>query len=166
MVPSQTLEHSIVLIRGHRVMFDSDLALLYGTTTKRLNQQVRRNIRRFPSDFAFQLNPKELRHLRSQFATSRWGGRRYLPFVFTEHGALMLASILSSPVAIQGSIEVVRAFVRLRELLGSQADLARRIDDLESRYDGKFKTVFAAIRGLMERPEEPPERRMGFHSQD
>jgi hypothetical protein len=166
MNPSSALESRILLVRGHRVMFDSDLALIYGVTTKRLNEQVRRNIDRFPADFGFQLHPKEVRILRSHIATSSWGGRRYLPFAFTEHGALMLASVLTSPVAIQASIEVVRAFVRLRELLGGQADLARRLDDLEARYDGQFKVVFDAIRGLMDAPLDPPGRRMGFHSED
>jgi len=161
MTPASALESRIHLIRGHRVMFDSDLALIYGVATKRLNEQVR-----FPADFGFQLTPKEVRILKSQIATSSWGGRRTLPFVFTEHGALMLASVPSSPVAIQASIEVVRAFVRLRELIGDQAELARRIDDLEARYDGQFKAVFDAIRGLMDGAEEPAGRRMGFHSED
>jgi hypothetical protein len=122
-------------------MFDSDLALIYGISTKRLNEQVRRNRKRFLPDFGFARTPKEVRILRSQSATSSWGGRRYLPWVFTEHGALMLASVLSSSVALQASIQVVRAFVRLRELLGNPADLARRLDELEARYDGHFKTV-------------------------
>ena len=147
-------------------MFDSDLALLYGVPTKRLNQQVRRNLSRFPPDFGFQLTVKELGILRSQIATSRWGGRRYAPWVFTEHGAVMLASVLSSGVAIEASIEVVRAFVRLREWIGGQVELAKRIDDLESRYDGQFKVVFDAIRQLMEAPAPVQERRIGFHSED
>ena len=144
-------------------MFDADLALIYGITTKRLNEQVRRNLDRFPADFGFQLNPKELRILRSQIATSSWGGRRYLPWVFTEHGALMLASVLSSPIAVHTSIQVVRAFVRLRELLGNHEELARRLNDLEARYDGQFKVVFDAIRQLMASDPEPAERRIGFH---
>jgi len=164
MTPSQAIESRIFLIRNHRAMFDSDLALIYGISTKRLNEQVRRNRRRFPPDFGFALTPKEGRILRSQSATSSWGGRRYLPWVFTEHGALMLASVLSSPVAIQASIQVVRAFVRLRELLGNHADLARRLDELEARYDGHFKTVFDAIRQLMDAALEPGDRRIGFHS--
>ena len=162
MTPSQAIESRIFLVRGHRVMFDSDLALIYGLTTKRLNQQVRRNVDRFPADFGFQLNSKEVRILRSQIATSSWGGRRYLPWVFTEHGALMLASVLSSPAAIQASIQVVRAFVRLREILGSHEELARRLTDLEARYDGQFKVVFDAIRQLMESAPESPDRRIGF----
>lgn len=163
MTPSQSIESRILLLRGHRVMFDSDLALIYGVTTKRLNEQVRRNIDRFPTDFGFQLTPKELRILRSQDATSSWGGRRYLPWVFTEHGALMLASVLTSSIAIQASIQVVRAFVRLREILGNHEELARRLDELETRYDGQFKVVFDAIRQLMDSAPEPPDRRIGFH---
>lgn len=163
MTPSQSIESRIFMVRSHRVMFDSDLALIYGVTTKRLNEQVRRNIDRFPADFGFQLNQKEVRILRSQIATSSWGGRRYLPWVFTEHGALMLASVLTSPTAIQASIQVVRAFVRLRELLGNHEELARRLDELETRYDGQFKAVFDAIRQLMEPAPEPPDRRIGFH---
>ena len=111
MTPTPEIEGRIFLIRGHRVMLDSDLALLYGVATKRLNEQVRRNIVRFPPDFGFQLLLKEIRILRSQSAISSWGGRRYLPWAFTEHGALMLASVLSSPTAVQASIQVVRALV-------------------------------------------------------
>ena len=134
------IESRIFLIRGHRVLIDSDLALMYGVTTKRLNEQVRRNIDRFPADFGFQLLLKELQILRSQVATSSWGGRRYLPWVFTEHGALMLASVLSSPIAVQAGIEVVRAFIRLRALA--------------MRFDGKLKTVSDAIRLLMQPPPQ------------
>ncbi len=140
MNPSPGIESRIFLIRGHRVLFDSDLALMYGVSTKRLNEQVRRNIDRFPADFGFQLLLKELQILRSQTATSSWGGRRYLPWVFTEHGALMLATVLSTPVAVQAGIEVVRAFIRLRALA--------------LRFDGKLKTVSDAIRLLMQPP--PP----------
>jgi hypothetical protein len=160
MTSNPDLEGRILLIRGQRVMLDSDLALIYGVTTKRLNEQVRRNIDRFPADFGFQLLVKEIRILRSQIATSTWGGRRYLPWAFTEHGALMLASVLSSPTAVHASIQGVRAFVRLREILGNHEDLVRRLNDLESRYDGQFKVVFDAIRQLM---NPTPERRIGFH---
>jgi hypothetical protein len=165
MTVTQAIETRIFLVRRHRVMFDSDLALLYGVPTKRLNEQVRRNRARFPADFGFQLTLKEVRILRSQNATSSWGGRRYTPWVFTEHGAVMLASVLNSRTAIQSSIEVVRAFVRLRELLGNQVKLSRRIDDLESRYDGQFRVVFDAIRQLMEAPDPDLEPRIGFHSE-
>ena len=160
---SQEIESKVIIIKDQRVILDSDLAKLYGVSTKRLNEQVRRNLDRFPADFGFQLDPKEIRLLRSQFATSSWGGRRYLPFAFTEHGALMLASVLSSPTAIQASIQVVRAFVRLREILGNHEELARRVSVLEARYDGKFKVVFDAIRQLMKSTPESPDRRIGFH---
>jgi len=113
----------------------------------------------FPPDFAFRLTVSEARDLRSHFATSSWGGPRYLPMVFTEHGAVMLASVLSDGVAIQAGIQVVRAFIRLREMLGAHAELALRLDELEQRYDAQSKVVFDAIRDLM----EPPEPRIGFH---
>jgi len=141
------------------VLFDSDLARLYGVLTKRLNEQVRRNLTRFPSDFGFQLTEKELQLWRSQIASSRWGGRRYSPWVFTEHGAVMLASILNSDVAIEASIEIVRAFVRLREWIGGQLER-------ESRYDGPFKTVFDAIRQLGNAPSPNQEGRIGVHTED
>ena len=140
-------------------MLDSDLAELYGVTTKRLNEQVRRNRERFPSDFMFRLEIHEVAILRSQFATSRLhGGRRHQPLAFTEHGALMLASVLNSPVAVEASIHVVRAFVRLRALLATHVELAHKIKDLETRYDTQFKVVFQAIEELMagdemERPQ-------------
>src|SRR2546423_5025569 len=139
-----TVESAIYLIRGQRVMLDSDLAAIYGVTTKRLNQQVRRNIHRFPEDFAFQLTAEEFAALRSQIATSSLrsqnatsnkGGRRYAPWVFTEHGAIMLASVLNSEVAIEASVRVVRAFVRLREIISANAELAAKFAQLERRLD-------------------------------
>ncbi len=158
---AEDLERRIFTVRGHRVMLDEDLAALYGVSTKRLNEQVGRNPGRFPEDFAFRLTRQEVAILRSQNATSSLiathGGRRYLPRVFTEHGALMLSAVLSSPVAIQASIAVVRAFVRLRELAAGHRDLVRRIDALEKKYDASFRLVFAAVRALMagDRPEGP-----------
>jgi len=144
-------------------MLDADLAELYGVTTKRLNEQVKRNASRFPGDFMFQLTPDETRILRSQFATSRsgWGGRRALPYAFTEHGAVMLASVLNSPTAVDASVQVVRAFVRLREILATHKDLARKLEDLEKKYDARFRVVFDAIRKLMAPPERP-RRQIGF----
>ncbi|HET6992393.1 MAG TPA: ORF6N domain-containing protein, partial [Bacteroidia bacterium] len=125
---SKTEDSMIYLIRGHKVMIDEDLARIYGVTTKRLNEQVKRNLDRFPKDFMFQLTEKEIISLRSQFATSNEGkgGRRYAPYVFTEHGAVMLASVLNSPVAIKASIQVVKAFVRLREMLIANKELAEK----------------------------------------
>ncbi len=163
LVPIEEITQRIHVIRDVRVMLDSDLALVYGVTTKRLNEQFGRNRERFPQDFAFQLTREEATNLKSQFATSRygWGGRRKLPNAFTEHGAVMLASVLNSPAAIAASIQVVRAFVQLRGVLASHRELSRRLDELESRYDGQFRTVFQAIRELMA-PAAPPRKRIGF----
>ena len=152
-------------IRGQKVMLDADLARVYGTSTKRLNEQVKRNRDRFPSDFMFQLSNEEWSSLKSQSATSKpaRGGRRVAPYAFTEHGAVMAANVLNSPRAVQASVQVVRAFIRLREMLAAHKELARRLEALEQKYDRQFKVVFDAIRKLM----TPPQRqvpRMGFHS--
>ena len=166
-VPANEIESKILLIRGHRVMLDSDLAAVYGTTTKRLNEQVRRNKDRFPPDFMFQLTSQEVENLRSQFATSRQqhGGARYRPFAFTEHGAIMLASVLSSDVAVQASIAVVRAFVRLREILATHKELAQKLSELEGKieeHDQEIIALFEAIRELMQ-PVDKPGKPIGFH---
>jgi len=143
-------------------MLDADLAKLYGVSTKRLNEAIRRNAARFPEDFMFQMNEEEADNLRSQFATSKsWGGRRYLPYVFTEQGVAMLSSVLNSEQAIQVNIAIMRAFVRMRQLLVSHEELARTVDALEKKYDAQFRVVFDAIRALME-PTKPPRRRIGF----
>jgi aromatic ring-opening dioxygenase LigB subunit len=161
------LESTIHLIRGHRVMLDSDLAVIYGVTTKRLNEQVRRNRSRFPNDFAFQLTAKELTNLRSQIATSSFhGGRRYRPWAFTEHGAIMLASVLNSQIAVQASVRVVRAFVRLREMVAANAQLSAKLEKLERRLDSHDEAIvdlFAALKQLLEPPEPPKRREIGFH---
>jgi len=163
LIPPERIERSILLIRGHKVILDSDLAELYGVTTKRLNEQVRRNLPRFPEDFMFQLTESETYLLRSQFATSKKGrgGRRYLPYAFTEQGVAMLSSVLNSERAIKVNIEIMRAFVRLRRILASHADLARKLEALEKKYDAQFKVVFDAIRQLM-RPPESKKRPIGF----
>jgi hypothetical protein len=163
--PSDRITSAIHVVRGLRVMLDADLAALYGVSTGRFNEQVRRNRARFPADFMFQLTRAEAANLKSQFAISSagWGGRRTPPLVFTEHGAVMLASVLRSPTAIQTSVQVVRAFVRLRQILESNADLARKLDDLEQRYDSQFRVVFDAIRELMAPPVAPP-KRIGFRA--
>lgn len=144
-------------------MLDENLAQLYGVTTKRLNEQVKRNAERFPEDFAFVLTSAEAEALKSQSATANYGrgGRRTLPRAFTEHGALMAASVLNSDIAVTASVEVVRAFVRMREVLTSQVDLARKVTALERKYDGQFKVVFQAIRELMTPPTKP-RRRIGY----
>ena len=151
---SERIERSILLIRGHKVMLDADLAVLYGVSTKRLNEQVRRNRSRFPDDLMFQLSGKEVRSLRSQFATSKQGrgGRRYAPLVFTEQGIAMLSTVLNNERAIQVNIEIMRAFVRLREMIATHKDLARKLEALEKRYDAQFKVVFDAIPELMAPP--------------
>lgn len=162
------IEKQILLIRGQKVMLDRDLAALYGVSTRDLNKAVGRNLDRFPSDFMMQLTPEDLENLMFQFGTSRWGGTRKPPRAFTEHGVAMLSSVLRSRRAIHVNISIVRTFAKLRELLVAHRDLARRLDDLEQRYDSQFKVVFDAIRGLMakpavETPAEEPVRRMGFH---
>jgi hypothetical protein len=163
--PAQ-LESAIYLIRGKRVMLDSDLAKIYGVSTMRLNEQLRRNKKRFPSDFAFQLTREEFTNLISQFAISRsHGGRRKLPWAFTEHGTIMLASVLNSDVAIAASLRVVRAFVRLREIISANAELAAKFAQLERRLDSHDEAIaqlFAAIRQLLA-PAPAKKREIGFH---
>jgi hypothetical protein len=162
LVPSERIERSILLIRGHKVMLDADLAALYGVETKRLLQALKRNISRFPPDFVFQLNTEEFENLRSHFGTSsQWGGRRYPPYAFTEQRVAMLSSVLKSRRAVQVNIEIMRTFVRLRRILASHAELARKLDALEKKYDAQFKIVFDAIRQLMA-PPEPKRRPIGF----
>jgi hypothetical protein len=147
-IPAERIERHILLIRGHKVMLDADRAGFYNVETKTLNQAVARNIERFPKDFMFQLTRREAEALRSQFVTSNEGrgGRRYSPYAFTEQGVAMLSSVLRSPRAVQVNIAIMRAFVKLREILGSHRDLAGRLDEMESRYDVQFKAVFDAIR--------------------
>ncbi len=163
------VEGAIYLIRGQRVMLDSDLTAIYGVTTKRLNEQLRRNRKRFPQDFAFQLTTEEFRNLRPQFATSKGrGGRRYFPSVFTEHGAIMLASVVNSDIAVQASVRVVRAFVRLREMVAANAQLAAKLEELERRLDSHDEAIvdlFAALKRLLE-PEPKPKREIGFHARE
>jgi hypothetical protein len=162
---SGTIEARILLIRGHRVMLDTDLASLYGVETKALTRAVRRNLERFPGDFMFQLKPEEFANLRRQFGTSsQWGGRRYAPHAFTEQGVAMLSSVLRSQRAVLVNVEIMRTFVRLRQILAAHADLQRRLDELEDKYDSKFKVVFEAIRQLMQPPEKP-RKRIGFAAQ-
>ena len=161
------IEGAIHLIRGQRVMLDSDLAVIYGTTTMRLNEQFKRNRKRFPDDFAFVLTREEFANLISQNAISRsHGGRRTLPIAFREYGAIMLASVLSSEIAIQASIRVVRAFIRLREMVAGNAQLAAKLEEVERRFDSHDQAIanlFSALKQLLE-PSEPPKRReIGFH---
>lgn len=163
LVPMERIERAIIVVRGEKVMLDSELAEIYGVETKALNRAVKRNESRFPSDFMFQLTSEEAANLRCQSGTSSsYGGRRYLPYAFTEHGALMLANVLNSERAAQTSVMVVRAFVKLRQMLASNADLARKLAAMEKKYDAQFKVVFDAIRQLMSPPEKL-KREIGFH---
>lgn len=165
-IPSDEIDSRILLLRGQNILLDVDLARLYGVTSKRLNEQVRRNASRFPQDFVFHLTDQELRNLRSQFATSSlhssksWGGRRYAPYAFTEHGALMAANVLNSPRAVEVSIFVIRAFVRLRQTIAAHKDLGRKLAELERKTEAlasehhafaadtrrQFKEVIDALR--------------------
>jgi vacuolar-type H+-ATPase subunit D/Vma8 len=168
------IESLIRVVRGQKVMLDADLAKLYGVTTKRFNEQVRRNRQRFPVDFMFQLTNHEFAILRSQFATSSsgsrgtgWGGHRYMPFAFTEHGAIMAATILNTTQATEVSVFVVRAFVRLKELVAANTVLSRKLDELERRvshHDETITSIVKAIRELATPPEPKPKRRIGFVS--
>jgi len=161
---TEGIESLIYIIREERVMLDQDLAALYEVETKALVQAVQRNIKRFPPDFMFQLSFQEFTALRSQIVTSKGrGGRRTAPYVFTEHGVAMLSSVLRSERAAEINIEVIRAFVKLRKLIVSNAELADRLNSLEQKYDSQFKVVFDAIRQLMsETTQVPPKRRIGF----
>jgi len=164
--PVENISHSIMLIRGHRVLLDTALAALYGVASKALNQAVRRNRDRFPADFMFQLTAEETARLRSQSVTldaGRGRHRKYRPYAFTEQGVAMLSGVLRSRAAVRVNVEIMRAFVRLRRILDSNAELARKLDELERRHDGQFRTVFDAIRQLMVRPE-PPRPRIGFRA--
>lgn len=167
-IPVERIEQSILLIRGEKVLLDSDLADLYEVETRVLTQAVKRNIVRFPADFMFQLSQEEFGNLRSQTVTSRfakrWGGRRYPPYAFTEQGVAMLSSVLRSDRAVLVNIEIMRTFVRLRQMLASHSDLVRRLDALERKYDQQFKSVFDAIRELMSPKKVPAKREIGFHA--
>lgn len=195
LLPLELVTHRIVVLRGQRVIVDADLAALYGVQTKRFNEAVKRNAEKFPGDFMFQLTAKEFEALRSQFATSNEdgtqttqtatgrGGRRYAPRVFTEHGALMAATVLSSPRAVKVSVYVVRAFVQLRDLANTHQGLAKRLDALEEKTESldmqhdtfsrntrnQLRQVFEALRELAAptEPPTPPKRPIGFvHPED
>ena len=162
------IESRILFIRNKKVMLDNDLAELYGVKVKALNQAIRRNSERFPSDFMFQLTRQEF--LRSQFVTAKlgWNKKRYLPYVFTEHGVAMLSSVLNSERAIHVNIEIMRTFVKLREMLLSHKDLQRKIEEMEKKYDKNFSVVFKALRDLLETPfqKEDQKRKIGFEAKN
>ena len=158
----EIIERKIYLVRGRKVMFDRDLAALYGVTTGNLNKAVARNIDRFPDDFMFQLAPKEFKNLIFQFGTSSWGGTRKRPRAFTDYGILMLSSVLNSKRAVRVNVQIMRTFVRLRELLATHKNLERKIYEMEKKYDDQFKVVFDTIKEIL----EPPKKRkkpIGFH---
>jgi len=168
LVPSEIIESKIYLVRAQKIMLDRDLAALYRVETKALKQAVKRNSARFPEDFMFVLSVEELQILRSHFVTSRssgWGGTRYAPMAFTEQGVAMLSSVLNSERAIEVNIQIMRAFVRLRRLLSTNADLARKLEALEQKYDSQFRIVFDAIRAMMAEPEKP-KRPIGFTAKE
>jgi hypothetical protein len=185
-VPLDKIERHILLIRGEKVLLDSDLAEMYGVPTKALNQAVKRNLERFPKDFMFQLTWEESENLRSQFVTldaepkasrsrsqsvtsKRGGNRKYRPYAFTEQGVAMLSSVLHSPRAVQVNVQIMRTFVRLRQILSSNAGLSAKLDALEQKYDEQFKIVFDAIRALMEEHDEElnerKRKKIGYHSE-
>ena len=164
-VSAEHIERSIHLIRGQKVMLDRDLAALYGVSTSALNKGVSRNLERFPPDFMLQLTQEEFHNLKSHFGTSSWGGTRKLPRVFTEQGVAMLSSVLKSKQAVQVNVQIMRAFVRLRQMLSTNADLASKLEALERKYDSQFRVVFDAIRALMAEPEKP-KRKIGFTAKE
>ncbi|MBI4436564.1 MAG: ORF6N domain-containing protein [Candidatus Omnitrophica bacterium] len=164
LVPVERIENKIFQVRGRKVMLDEDLAELYGVSTRVLVQAVKRNMARFPRDFMFLLTRQEVTNLRSQIVTSSWGGRRYLPYAFTEHGAIMAASVLNTSRAMEVSVYVVRAFVKLKEMVSVHRELARKLAELERKFKGhdeQIRSLFEAIRQLM-MPPQPSRRRIGF----
>jgi len=165
-IPEKIIQRKIFIVRNKKVMLDRDLAQLYDVPTKSLNLAVKRNLTRFPNDFMFQLTPEETTSLRFQFETSKKGrgGRRYLPYVFTQEGVAMLSSILNSERAIHVNIQIMRAFVKLREMMTSHTELRNKIEQMEKKYDDQFKIVFDAIKRLLETPEKP-KRAIGFHAE-
>ncbi len=159
-----TVERKIYLIRGKKVMFDRDLAALYGVDTGHFNQAVSRNLDRFPLDFMFKLSDREFDNLISQIGISSWGGTRKKPQVFTEHGILMLSSILNSKRAIQVNIQIMRTFTKIREFILNHKDLQKKIEDLERKYDAQFRAVFETIKELEEPIKQKRKRKIGFHT--
>jgi len=160
-IPIERITSKIYLIRGIKVMMDTDLAELYQVKTKALKQAVRRNIDRFPNDFMFELTHEEFQNWRSQFVTSSWGGTRYFPMAFTEQGVAMLSSVLNSKRAVQVNIQIMRAFTKLRQMLSTHEELKKKIEAMEKKYDENFKIVFEAIRQLLE-IEDKPRKKIGF----
>jgi hypothetical protein len=168
MITEEKILNKIYYIRGHKVMLDQDLAGLYDVPTKRLNEQVKRNIDRFPADFMFQLTEEEFENLRSQFATSSWGGRRVSPYAFTEHGVLMLSSVLNSQRAINVNIQIMRIYTKMREMLLTNQEILLKLEQLERKVDGHdedIQVIFAYLKQLLDPPQEPRPR-IGFRRKD
>lgn len=165
LIPQEIIESKIFIVRGKKVMVDVDLARLYGVETKALKRSVKRNVYRFPLDFAFQLTEEESKNLRCHFGTSSWGGQRYLQYVFTENGVAMLSSVLNSRRAIEVNIQIIRTFTKIRELLNTHADLRRKLEEMEKKYDYQFKVVFDAIRDLISTPDKKT-KRIGFTAKE
>lgn len=164
-VLAESVQQKIIVIRGRRVMLDRDLAELYKIPTGALNQAVSRNPERFPEDFMMRLNAVEYKNLISQSVISSWGGSRILPRVFTEHGILMLSSVLSSERAIRVNIGIMRAYMKMRQLANTHEDLKRKIEEMERKYDSKFKAVFDALREILAPPVNQNKRPIGFHAE-
>ena len=162
LIAKAKVENLILRIRGRNIMLDKDLSQLYGVSTRELNQSVSRNKERFPVDFMFRLTNEELKELKSHFVISSWGGTRYAPRAFTEQGVAMLSSVLKSKRAVKVNIEIIRTFVKLREMLASNAQLSRKLNALERKYDTQFKVVFDAIRQLMA-PPAAKKKQIGFN---
>jgi hypothetical protein len=166
-LPVERIERKILLVREQKVLLDSDLADLYEVPTGSLVRQVKRNPSRFPEDFCFQMSPDEWESLKCQIGISKGrGGRRSAPYVFTEQGVAMLSSVLNSERAVEANVQIMRAFVKLREILSTHRDLAKKLAELEQKYDRQFSVVFDAIRKLMEPPAVPKKRQIGFHITD
>jgi hypothetical protein len=165
-IPAERIEKAILLVRGQKVMLDRDLAELYGVTTGNLNKAVKRNLDRFPPDFMFQLKQEEYESLRFQFGILKKGQHsKYLPYAFTEQGVAMLSSVLRSKRAVHVNIEIMRAFMRLRQFLSAHKELEQKLEEMEMKYDEQFQVVFEAIRQLMT-PPDPPRKRIGFEAKE
>jgi len=162
LLPVEIIANKILLIHGHKVMIDRDLAKLYGVEVKYLKRQVRRNIERFPKDFMFELSKDEFKNLRCQIVTSSWGGIRYLPLAFTEQGVSMLSSVLNSKRAIQVNIQIMRTFAQMRQMMLSYKELKDKIEKMEGKYDKRFRIVFQALKQLLEPPKPKKTAKIGF----
>ena len=162
-IPDEIITRKIYLVRNHKVMLDNDLAELYNVETKRLKEQVRRNIDRFPSSFMFELTAEEYASLRSQFATLKRGRHsKYLPFVFTEHGILMLSSVLNSELAIKMSVQIIETFIQLRKLANNYEEILKKINQMESQNNEQFSEIYEVLQQLLEKPKEEPRTKIGY----